>query len=147
MTSELYIPTSGSSLHSRSCSAVAVASNDGDSSGFIKIANRKYRKIIKLILDNGIVKQNQPPKCPFVLQGKLILLDTCLAHFFSRMYSKISDSKEIFWPILARDTEMVDQLLLAGCDCHAQVTMYGLRFSGIHLAAETHPKIISSLLV
>jgi len=35
---------------------------------------------------------------------------------------------------------------MAGCDCHAEVSIYGLRFTGIHLAGETHPKIISSLI-
>ena len=53
---------------------------------------------------------------------------------------------ELFWPVLASDPAMVDDLLLAGCDPQKSVHVAGLCLKPIHLATETHPDILTSLI-
>ena len=48
--------------------------------------------------------------------------------------------------MLASDPEMVDDLLLAGCDPQKTLHLNGLSLKPIHLATETHPDILSSLI-
>jgi len=80
---------------------------------------KNYCRIIKLLIHNGIPKYEI--KCPFVLP-------------------------EIFWPILASDPKMLDRLILAGCDVNATLVMNNLVLKGLHWAAETHPKVVASLI-
>jgi len=80
---------------------------------------RNYRRVVKLLISNGVPKYDS--SCPYILS-------------------------ELFWPILASDPLMVDDLLLAGCDPQKAVHLAGLCLKPIHLATETHPDILSSLI-
>lgn len=41
---------------------------------------------------------------------------------------------------------MLDRLILAGCDVNATLVMNNLVLNGLHWAAETHPRVVASLI-
>ena len=111
---------------------------------------RNYRRVVKLLISNGVPKYSN--SCPFVLSGNLTVRSSSYRIYIIELIKSIvttrnhAEYSELFWPVLASDPQMVDDLLLAGCDPQKTVEVNGLRLKPIHLATETHPSILSSLI-